>query len=248
MSEIGKLNPLKAGPLTERTSKVTEDKLREVAELYENQFIREMMKQMRATVQESGFLKKNNAEKIFQEQLDGEYSGQWVKAGGIGLSDLIYGQLMERYGERLGLKAAVEKPHGPINLNQKANFSGLTEVGGRPGAGTAAGAGGGVGAETDGAAARGPVTFRLDSPDGERMELKNPWAGVLLDKNYLDMDQMQYRIKHDNGLESLILTRGTGLGPEQNWAAGDRIEAGQSLGWTASASPLFWTLKPDVSE
>lgn len=236
MSDIAKSNSIRtAAPMAEKPNKVTEDKLREVAQLYENQFIREMMKQMRATVQESGFIKKNNAEKIFQDQLDGQYADQWVQAGGIGMSDLIHQQLMDKYGERLGLRAPVEKPQGPIDLNQKSNFSGLTSEAATGPAG--------------GAVAPGPVTFRMQAEDtGAPVELKSPWAGVLLDKKYLDMDQIQYRIKHDNGLESLILTRGTGAGAEQNWASGDRIEAGQRLGWAGATSPLFWTLKSDVSE
>lgn len=232
MSGIGKLNPLKPA-MADKSKGVSEAKLREVAELYENQFIREMMKQMRSTVQESGFIKKNNAEKIFQDQLDGEYSNQWVKAGGIGMADLIHQQLMDKYGEKFGLRqpqAAV--PQGPIDLNQKTIFAGVTK--------SAAASAGHV-SDT-------PMTFKFHTPENEKVELKSPWAGVLLDKKYLDMDQMQYRIKHDNGLESLILTRGTGAGAEQNAAPGDRIEAGQQLGWASSASPLFWTVKPDVSE
>lgn len=236
MSEVGKLNPIKAAPLSEKPRAVTEDKLREVAQLYENQFIREMMKQMRATVQESGLIKKNNAEKIFSEQLDGEYVGKWVGAGGIGLSDLIYDQLMERYGTRLGLKQPVEKPQGPLDLNAKSNFSGFTEV--RSAVGETA-----LGIEKN-----TPLTLQAYNESEVQSELKSPWAGVLLDKKHLEMDQIQYQIKHDNGLESLIVTRGTGLGNGPNLSLGDRIEAGQRLGWVSAASPLFWTLKPDVSE
>ena len=66
------------------------------------------------------------------------------------------------------------------------------------------------------------------------------------------MDQIQYRIKHDNGLESLISTRGSGLleGTESGTklSVGDKLSAGQQLGWRDSTSPLFWTIKPTVSE
>lgn len=228
MSEVGKLNSIKQEPLTQKTNKVTEEKFREVSDLYENYFIREMMKQMRSTVHESGFIKQNNAEKIFQGQLDDQYADQWGKAGGIGLSNLIHDQLMAKYGEKMGLRPAIEKPQGPINLDQKSIFAGIVA---RPQV-----------TNTD------PVTFKLQSPQEEKIELKNPWAGVLLDKKYYEMDQMQYRIKHDNGLESLIMTRGTGLGPEHKLSVGDSIQAGQQLGWLSSASPLFWTVKPNVSE
>jgi flagellar protein FlgJ len=230
MSDVSKLNPIKASPLAVKSNKVTDEKLREVADLYEQHFIREMMKQMRSTVHEGGVIKKNNAEKIFQEQLDDQYSQKWGKAGGIGLSDLIYDQLLDKFGAALGLRPIMEKPHGPIKFDQKSNFSGLVSgknLENRP---------------------LEPTTFKFQSPEKEKTELKSPWAGTLLDKKHLEMDQMQYRIKHDNGLESLILTRGTGLGPEQNLSLGDSIAAGQQLGWVAEASPLFWTVKANVSE
>ncbi len=233
MSDIGKLNsmhPIQQGPLAEKTNKVTEEKFREVSDLYENYFIREMMKQMRATVHESGFIKQNNAEKIFRDQLDDQYADQWGKAGGIGLSNLIHDQLMDKYGQKMGLRPALEKPQGPLSLDQKSVFAGIIA---RPEA---------VASSTE------PITYKFQSPQGEKSELKNPWAGTLLDKKYAEMDQMQYRIQHDNGLESLILTRGTGLGPEHKLSVGDKVQAGQQLGWLSSASPLFWTVKPNVSE
>ncbi len=232
MSEIGKTSSAIAlnQPLKDKSNRVTEEKLREVSDLYENHFIREMMKQMRSTVQESGFIKQNNAEKIFRGQLDDQYADQWGKAGGIGLSNLIHDQLMEKFGEKLGLRAPIEKPQGPIKLDHKSLFSGV------------------VGQPQSKAIETEPVTFKFQSPPEGQSQLKNPWAGTLLDKKYMDSDQMQFRIKHDNGLESLILTRGTGTGPEQKLSPGDTIQAGQQLGWLSAASPLFWTVRPNVSE
>lgn len=240
MSEISKLNPLR--PQLQQThegrAKVTEEKFREVAEMYEKHFIREMMKQMRSTVHESGFIKQNNAEKIFRDQLDDQYAEQWGKAGGIGLSGLIYEQLMEKFGERMGLRAPVQKPQGPIDLNSKANFSGIAQP---------------AKIATEKASVNpinsvDPVTFKFETDAQERSEIKTPWAGTLLDKKYLEMDQIQYRIKHDNGLESLIMTRGTGLGPDLQLSPGDVLQSGQQLGWATAASPLFWTVKTNVSE
>ncbi|OFZ31636.1 MAG: hypothetical protein A2622_03395 [Bdellovibrionales bacterium RIFCSPHIGHO2_01_FULL_40_29] len=242
MSEISKLNPLTSAPLADKKPQVTEEKFREVAEMYEKHFIREMMKEMRSTVHESGFIKKNNAEKIFQDQLDDQYADSWGKTGGFGLADLIHNQLMERYGTQLGLKDKIQKPEGPIELNHKAN---LTTLRVPP-----------VGGSSQGSSL--VTQLKFDFQDSEKnkenkpVALKSPWAGTLLDKKYLEMDQMQYRIKHDNGLESLILTRGSGLGSQVQSAAklsvGDEIKTGQQLGWLDSTSPLFWTIKPSVSE
>lgn len=236
MSEIGKVNfnqldSIQAKPLSEKKNKVTDEKLREVAEMYEKHFIREMMKEMRSTVHEGGMIKKNNAEQIFQDQLDDQYADKWGKAGGIGLADMIHQQLLERYGEQLGLKQKVDKPHGPIDFNAKSNISSVRS------------------SSTHQNVEDTTFKFEGDQKTPQKaVSLKNPWAGTLLDKKYLEMDQMQYRIKHDNGLESLIMTRGSGLGVNDDSAklsVGDEVKAGQQLGWMNSASPLFWTIKPN---
>ncbi|MBC7742916.1 MAG: rod-binding protein [Bdellovibrionaceae bacterium] len=240
MSDIPKLgpalNPLNTGSMSEKKTKVTEEKFKEVAELYEKHFIGEMMKQMRSTVHEGGFIKKNNAEKIFSDQLDDQYVNQWSKAGGIGLAGLIHDQLMQKYGAQFGLKAAEQKPNGPIDLTSKSNYSGHVVK--------------------NASEQSNATTFKIEATDksenpNQKVELRNPWVGTLLDKKYLEMERMQYHVKHDNGLESLIMTRGTGLGPDQQLSPGDRIQAGQQLGWANTSSPLFWTVKPnadDVSE
>lgn len=249
MSDIGKLNQFRNSgatlPQATDRAKAMDDKLHQVADMYEQHFIRSMMKEMRATVKEGGFVQQSNAEKLFRDQLDDQYAEQWTKAGGIGISKMIYEQLMDKMGTKLGLKAPVEKPMGPLPIDQKSTFTGASSAVGQV-------------SESNPQAvledsmkrhkSSSPITFKFQSPPNEKVELSNPWVGVLLDKKYLEMDQMQYRIKHDNGLESLILTRGTGLGTEQKLSPGDTIEAGQQLGWVSSASPLFWTVKPNVSE
>lgn len=78
-------------------------KVREVADLYEKFFIKELMRHMKSGLNEDGgMIKKNNAEKIFTEQLDEQYSDEWNKRGGFGISDLIYQNVTERYGAQIG--------------------------------------------------------------------------------------------------------------------------------------------------
>ena len=88
MSGINKLGGPMAPPTAENKAQEMDKKLHGVADMYEQHFIREMMKQMRSTVSEGGFVKANNAEKIFQEQLDDQYADQWQKSGGIGFSKI----------------------------------------------------------------------------------------------------------------------------------------------------------------
>lgn len=81
-------------------------KLREVADLYEKQFLGEMMKAMRGTAGEGKdqLIPVSQAEKIYKEQLDQQYVEQWGANGGVGMSDMIYNQLIEKYGPQLGLR------------------------------------------------------------------------------------------------------------------------------------------------
>ena len=91
----GRFKPLQQ---TRPDAEKVEKQFKEVAQLYEKHFMREMMKAMRSTVPDSNFIKQNQGEKIFREQLDQEYVEKWGDHGGIGLSDMIYNQLIEKYG------------------------------------------------------------------------------------------------------------------------------------------------------
>lgn len=104
--------------------KSPDQKLRDVSDMYEKHFLREMMKAMRSTVHEGGFIQSNQAEKIFREQLDDHYVDKWGERGGIGLSDMIYKQLVDKFGPMMGMgvdKSGVGKPQGPLPFGKKDN-------------------------------------------------------------------------------------------------------------------------------
>jgi peptidoglycan hydrolase FlgJ len=208
-----------------QTKDVTKEKLKEVADMYEKHFIKEMMKQMKSTVVEgTGMFKKNNAEKIFQEQLDDEYSSEWNKQGSFGMSKLIYDQLMDRFGGQFGLTKPIDKPEGPIDLDEKHEIKDLKPL--------------------------SDFSIKIDSKnklDGNQT-VKNPWAGTLQSKDHMSEDKTMYKIKHDNGLESLITIQGAASEKSRFLSAGDTLQAGQELGLAAEASPLFWTVRANSSE
>ena len=77
-------------------SRVRHPQVHKAAQLYEDQFLREMVKAMRRGIPESGFIKKNMGERIYREQLDHRYVEAWVQHGGVGLTDLIYKNLMNQ--------------------------------------------------------------------------------------------------------------------------------------------------------
>jgi flagellar protein FlgJ len=93
-----------------------DQKFKDIAKLYEKQFMREMVKAMRATTGKNELLPVSQGEKIFQEQLDQEYVEKWGDQGGLGLSDTIYKNLLDKYGEALGIRAN-SKQHGMLSLD-----------------------------------------------------------------------------------------------------------------------------------
>ncbi len=59
----------------------------------ESLFLSYLIKEMRASVDKSGFISGGKAEEIFTSLLDVEYSKQMSSAGGIGLASLLLKQL-----------------------------------------------------------------------------------------------------------------------------------------------------------
>jgi Rod binding domain-containing protein len=81
--------------------------IRQAAQGMEANFIREMMKAMRETVDESEETKNNRGLQIFRGMLDDEYAEKAARNPGLGVADLIVKQLTE---------AAESKNTGPANV------------------------------------------------------------------------------------------------------------------------------------
>lgn len=241
----GGFKPLGNRMMGRPQQKPPEQKLREVSDMYEKHFLREMMKAMRSTVHEGGFIQSNQAEKIFREQLDEQYVDKWGERGGIGLSNMIYDQLMDKFGVAMGLKAPISKPLGPLPMDDKSNFatkpfqhpgrkhSVSYRIDIRPG-----GAGPMAGVLGSGKAA--------SSVDGQvevaaSLGVKAPWDGVLLGKRQLADDQTLLEIGHDNGLKSQMVFKG-GV---SKLSTGEKLQAGDTLGFLSpEAKSLYWTIEP----
>lgn len=222
------MNALNTAYMKEKKSSVSEDKLREVAKLYEKQFMREMVKNMRATVQESGFVKVNNAERIFRDQLDDQYTDKWSENGGVGFSDIIYDQLMEKFGAQFGLKAPVEKPKGPIGLEHTQAVSVRRIPTQSP----------------------NQITNQvsLDNVQGKPVEIKSPWSGTLLEKIELGPENHVVSIRHDNGLQSRIQFQGRAQ-ILKDVQVGSAVSEGQNIGLLSpDQRQLVWDIKKNISE
>ena len=230
MSDISKLSSARLASAVQKNDGKEDAKLREVADMYEKYFMKEMMRNMRSTIQEGGFTKANNAEKIFQEQLDDEYSTQGNQRGGFGVSDMIYQQLTEKFGAQLGIPGKVEKPNGPIPTDKKIKLEELMNT------------------PQQKTYLMHPEQASSSGGADKNVNVQTPWAGVLQNRNRHEGDKTSYAIKHDNGLESLIMTQGAPSEETRHLAPGDKLQAGQSLGLASSSSPLVWTVKNTVSE
>ena len=210
--------------MTKPEPKSIQTKFREVSDLYEKNFMREMLKAMRSTVQESGFVKTNQAEKIFREQLDDHYVDKWSEKGGVGFSDIIYDQLMQKYGPVLD-KAHLRQPHAPIAVDPKRNTSVQFQV------------------TKNSSSANGErIDMAITAKDGkwDQSKVVAPWAGTLLNKIALGDDQQALEIDHGNGL----LGRYVFKGQLANLEKSSQLEAGQVLGQVSpDAKALYWSLR-----
>jgi flagellar protein FlgJ len=212
--------------MTAPVQKSPEEKLHEVSDLYEKHFLREMLKGMRSTVQEGGFVHANQAEKIFSEQLDDQYVEKWGDKGGIGLSAMIYKQLVDKFGAQMGIKVPQEKPHGMLPITDKDKFTASS---------------------TASPAKKDGLSYRFDRTNLEKPELGAPtpvtvpWDGVLLNKIALDSQENVLEIGHDNGLKSQLVYKGS----VAKLSTGQNLQAGETLGLLSpDAKSLFWNVNP----
>nr|WP_295905418.1 rod-binding protein [uncultured Bdellovibrio sp.] len=220
---------------TPHQQKTPDQKLREVSDMYEKHFLREMMKAMRSTVHEGGFVQSNQAEKIFKEQLDDHYVEKWGERGGIGLSDVIYKQLVDKFGVAMGIKAPVAKPQGPLPLDNKSEYRAQPFQ--HPGKKQSVSYR--IDRNLNGADARSAGA--QDGAQAEAAPVKAPWDGVLLGKRSLVDNQTLVEIGHDNGLKSQMVFKGA----VSNVSTGQKLQAGDTLGFLSpEAKSLYWTVEP----
>lgn len=225
------MKPLATSPMqlhARPTAEQQEGRLREASKLYERQFLGEMMKAMRSTVQESGLIKSSQAEKIFREQLDGQYLDKWADEGGLGLQQVIYNQLVDKYGAALGIKIPAARPQGPLALGSKDQFQGRIV--------------GNTEQKTQMAFER-KDTFASSNAEA-LTELKSPWSGKVLSMSQIGGEQYEIKIQHTPDLVGQFVFRGM---PNQ-LTKGQDIKAGMGLGLLSPESKqFFWNIEVNQS-
>ncbi|MDZ4660909.1 MAG: rod-binding protein [Pseudomonadota bacterium] len=194
-------------------------KLLKAAQLYESQFLREMVRAMRKTVSESELMPASMGEKIFRNQLDDEYVDQWVGKGGVGLSDLIYNQIKERYGNQFGMKniKPLDRPRGPLPEDLKQNIK----------------------IKKNGDGKVDQFSFYINKElDKKTLEILSPWSGKVQSSFQSPEGLSIVKLDHDNGTQSTLAFNGavSSLPPDTKVAPGDRI------GRFSAEKPLIWSI------
>lgn len=202
-------------------------RLREAADMYEKHFLNEMVKAMRKTVEHSKLTEPSMAEKIYSENLDQEYVDKWGAQGGIGLSNLIYDQLQERFSNH----KAMPQPKGPIPLDKgmrmridESRPQGIPLI--RP-----------SNLPTNG------VSFLMEWDEQHNLSERNvraPFSGKILQSFRIEDDRQILKLEHPEGLLSTL----SFVGQTKGWENGKEIKAGETIGaLSAQAKGLTWQLE-----
>ena len=183
--------------------------------MYDQHFMREMVKAMRQAVPEGGLLEKSMGEKIFSEQLDNQYVEQWSNKGGVGLADMIHAHIKERFFPQ---GPGPDKPKGPLPLDKKPEQNWETGVD--------------KGTKT--------INFKGDKVmDPSAREVRAPWDGKISSVFSTPDGISSIQIKHDQSLVSRIVY----LGDVKGLREGQEVQAGGALGAVEGSAPwLQWHL------
>lgn len=209
-----KVNALKPIDMNSTSAAAAAEKqLRDVSQLYEKQFLREMVKQMRTTVGESEFMPAGFAEKYYREELDHQYVESWGDQGGIGLGQLIYDQLISKYGEALGLKLPNNNARGPLPLTQKDQWGARME-------------------------SKDKSIVFTKKEESASASFESPWAGRWLGSFELDNGLKVAKIQHE-GFQSILV----GNFQTSPLKVGEMLQEGTAVGVLApEAKQLRWKL------
>lgn len=207
--------PLPAALLADTSAVDTRDpKLLAASRMYEKQFLREMVSQMRKTVMDSGLIEVGMGEKIFREKLDDQYVEIWGDRGGIGLADLIYNQVLEKYGANMSHGPTPEQLHKGAFPIHPGTVQRILQ-------------------KKDGAILQMKIV-----PKQVPTALNTPWSGRILAKGTLDDGRSFIKIGHDNGLMTDFVYRGGSINKD---IVGSHIAENQTIGLLGAE--LNWNLQ-----
>lgn len=77
-----------------KLSQADQAKLKKISKDFEGVFLNQMVSAMRKTAPRNGYIKESYGEQVFQGMLDQEYANKIADSEELGLSKLIYEQLL----------------------------------------------------------------------------------------------------------------------------------------------------------
>lgn len=223
-------------------------KVDEVAKMYERQFLGEMFKAMRSTIKETDA--PSMAQNIYKDQLDSEYVDKWSEQGGIGLSTIIYDQIMERYFGQSPQGQAIKK-QGPVALTDRdvlkvermhngaattlatmeKNPKALPELAKNEVENTL----------------NSQTALRLEvrpSPTGAPAKIQAPWDATVVRTAQIDGSRKVVTLEHGPGLRSTLVFEGA---MNSKIGVGEKLVKGQDVGTlSADAKSFLWNLAPQA--
>lgn len=196
-----------------------DQQLREASQMYEQHFMREMVKAMRQATPENGLIETSFGEKIYREQLDNQYVENWSKGGGVGLADMIYNNIRERYFP--SAENLLPPPKGPLPLDGKKQINAPDWQ-----------------AKPLKLPQEGDLSFRFEGKTPQMIE--SPWDGQVQRVTQGEGNLGVVEILHDQGLVSKFVFSGAA----NRHLEGRRVQAGEALGQAQGVAPwLQWQIQ-----
>lgn len=181
-----------------------EGQLRKASEMYEKQFLRQMVQAMRQSVDHSAMTKPSFAEGIYRGQMDDHYVDQWSDRGGVGFAEMVYQQLVDRYYPQLAPQK--QKQIRPVDITDR--YQGMTVK------------------KNNKQETKTQFEVQLKSPEPyQKSYLKVPWQAEL-DKEFTTEDgQRVVQFNHPMGLKSTFVFKGQFLSelPDHSLKAGENF-------------------------
>jgi flagellar protein FlgJ len=175
--------------------------------MYEQVFLKQMIGAMRDAVPKSDLVKESMGERIYKDQMYDKYVEQWSNAGGVGLGDLIYDQIIEKFGPQ----EKQIRPMGPVPLKtgktfEIENLSGKNKAEGQSGAML--------------------LKFKPGKnlrQNFEPLQIISPWEGEVVGSNTLETGEKALFLKHPNGLKSTFVFNGSLNLDKKSFGPGENI-------------------------
>ena len=174
-------------------------KVLEAARMYEQAFLKQMVGAMRQAVPKSDLVKESMGERIYKDQMYDNYVEQWSNVGGVGLGDLIYDQIIERFGPQ----QKQIRPQGPLPANDNRTYQ----------------------IENDSSQTGAMLMkFKPQKNFGEgSMQITSPWEGELIGSNNLESGEKALFIKHPNDMKSTFIFKGSLNLSKNNFSPGESL-------------------------